>query len=113
MNYTYESKTVQNSLQKNHNYIIRLERNSKDLEQLQSKLNRYIYEPKTKDLFERKSFLLNQLKGLKRKNQELITKLKDRKDLLENQFDSIKEQLSEFVTLENNIKAYYLSAHSH
>jgi hypothetical protein len=113
MNYTHESKNVQNSQHSNQNYIIKLERNSKDLEQLQSKLNRYIYEPKTRDLFERKSVLISQLKRLKRRNLELIIKLKNRKDSLENQFDIIKEQFSEFVILETNIKAYYMSAHSH
>ncbi|MBU2996355.1 hypothetical protein KO500_07910 [Cellulophaga baltica] len=113
MNYTYESKIVQNSHQKNHNHILRLERNFRDLDLLHCKLNKYIYEPKTKDLFEQKSNLLQQLKRLKNKNRQIFTAIKDRKEVLESQIENIKIQFSEFLTLETEIKAYYTSAHNH
>ncbi len=95
------------------NYLIKLERYSKELDQLDVKLNSYTCEPKTEDLFERKSLLKQQMHRLKKTNQEIIYSVKERKDLLENQVDRIKIQLQEFITLQSEFHAYYSRAQQH
>ena len=107
------NSTQQKNLFNNRSYLIKLERYSKELDQLDVKLNSYTCEPKTEDLFERKSLLKQQMHRLKNKNQEIIEAVKERKELLENQVDRIKIQLEDFVVLQSEFQAYYTSSQQH
>ncbi|WP_158978482.1 hypothetical protein [Cellulophaga sp. L1A9] len=103
----------QKNLLTNRNYLIKLERYSKELDQLDVKLNSYTCEPKTEYLFERKSLLKQQMYRLKKTNQEIIETVRERKELLENQIDRIKTQLDDFITLQSEFHAYYSRAQQH
>lgn len=107
------NSTQKRNLLNNRTYLIKLERYSKELDQLDVKLNSYTCEPKTEDLFEQKSLLKQQMHRLKKTNQEILETAKERKVLLENQMDRIKIQLDEFMSLQSDFNAYYSSSQQH
>jgi len=113
MNYMKSTSEIQKSSLNTRNYIVRLERYTKDLEQLNSQLNSYTCEPKTKDLFERKNVLKNQLERLRKTNQEIIFSIREKKELMENQLERIKAQFDAFGNLQSELQDYYSIAHSH
>lgn len=95
------------------NYIVKLERYSKDLAQLDSKLNSYMCEPKTYELFERKNSLKKRMDRLRRSNQELIKNLKEKKGMVSAQIEQIKELYSDFINLQTELRDYYTVVNSH
>lgn len=113
MRYMKSTAAAPRSSLTSSNYIVKLERYTKNLEQLNSKLNSYTCEPKTKDLFERKNILKIQVERLKRTNQEIIFSIKEKKEGIENQLERIKAQFDAFRSLESELQEYYTVAHSH
>ncbi|QWX85150.1 hypothetical protein H0I23_05800 [Cellulophaga sp. HaHaR_3_176] len=95
------------------NYILKLERHSKDLAQLDSKLNSYMCEPKTYELFERKNSLKKRMERLKKSNQDLILSLKEKKGMVSAQIEQIKNHYSDFMNLQSELKDYYTVSTSH
>ena len=113
MNYFKSTSESQKSSLNTRNYIVKLERCTKDLEQLNSKLNSYTCEPKTKDLFEKRNLLKNQMERLKKTNQEIINSIREKKEVMENQLERIKVQFDAFGILQSELRDYYTTAHSH
>ncbi|WP_411030662.1 hypothetical protein [Spongiimicrobium sp. 3-5] len=93
-----------------NSYILRLERNSKDLAQMRNKLNSYLCEPKTYTLFERFETLCSQVERLTHANMEIQLSLKKHKRLMKKQVQRVTEQLSEFQKLEKNVSDYMSGA---
>lgn len=91
---------------KNNTLVTHLERNLKDVHQLRSKLNSYSCEPQTYGLFERIESLKIGLETLIRKDQEIITALKERKKSAKEYIDSVKQQYSEFNKLQQGVEEY-------
>ncbi len=89
--------------------VIRLERNQNDLDQLRSKLNSYICEPKTYTLFERIETLRNGLDTLSDSNTQIISSLKNHKKAIEKHFEKGKEQLITFNNLQESVEDYVAS----
>lgn len=90
--------------------VIRLERNQKDLQQLQSKLNSYTCEPRTQSLFERIEILRKGLETLSTTNSEIITSLKGSKLVVQGYMERAKKQLSEFKQLQQSVEEYMVGA---
>ena len=92
-----------------------LERNLKDVQQLGCKLNSYLCEPQTYGMFERIESLKNDLETLKRSEQEIISELKGLKKPTKAYDEIIKQQYSEFKSLQQGINEYviYCVEHGH
>ncbi|MEL6918130.1 MAG: hypothetical protein AAFO99_10425 [Bacteroidota bacterium] len=96
----------------NNAYILRMERNNRDLVQLGKKLNSYVCEPKTYGLFERIELLRNKLEKLKDTNYEIMVSLRGHKKILDDQLNRIKQQFLEFKELEKSVTEYMAGARS-
>lgn len=65
----------------NNRCILKLERNNKNLQQLEKQFSSYIYEPTTYLLFTKYQKIRQSLTTLKKNNAELIASLKRERDL--------------------------------
>ena len=92
--------------------ILRLERNNKDLVQLNSKLSSYMLEPRTYSLFQQIENLRSRMEYLKNTNQEILSILKEPRKSFTDMLDSIKQQLREFTELQQGIDEYIHIARS-
>lgn len=88
----------------NSNYVVKLERYSKDISQIASKLNSYSYEPTTKDLFDRKTSLKEKMDYLKQMNSEIIDSITSKREVMENQ---IMAQVNEILNLKSEFQEYH------
>tara|TARA_R110002050_G_scaffold56512_1_gene127041 strand:+ start:141888 stop:142223 length:336 start_codon:yes stop_codon:yes gene_type:complete len=111
MKYFKSTTESQESVRITDNYIVKLERYTQDLALLQAKLNKYTCEPKTKDLFERRNFLKQQMLRLQKSNQEIIRSLRERKELMEDQLERVKTQFDEFMSLQSALQDYVTHNH--
>lgn len=91
---------------KSNSLVIHLERNLKDVHQLRSKLNSYCCEPQTYSLFERIESLKSGLETLSRKDQEIISALKERKKTAKEYVERVKQHYSEFNKLQQGVEEY-------
>ncbi len=90
-----------------NNFLLRLERTDRELEQLRSKLNSYICEPKTYGLFEQMEELQLRLAELKMKNTEIMSSLRMGRAQLGNR---IQQQLQDLKILERGVAEYIAGA---
>ncbi|MDP5230915.1 MAG: hypothetical protein NWQ38_11015 [Cellulophaga sp.] len=95
------------TITENKNYIVQLERYSKDMVQLDTTLNSYTYEPRTRDLFERKISLKSKMAQLKQNNTEILNAIKFETSVMENQ---ILEQVHQILNLKSEFQEYQNSA---
>ncbi len=89
---------------------MRLERNQKELRQLKSTLNCYLYEPRTYSLFERYEALRTRLEVLSKSHSEIIQVIKTPRKSLANCLDMAMEQMNEFAQLQKGVEEYVAGA---
>ena len=88
-------------------YILRLERNNKDLTQLKDRLSSYMVEPRTYSLFQQIEYLRNRMEYLRNTNQEILSALKrEPRKSFADIMDAIKRQFREFYELQQGIDEY-------
>ena len=101
-----ESKPVDSN-----RYILRLERNNKTLLRLRRKLASYLYEPRTRELFDRIEYLKGHIESVSTKNSEIIGFLKHHRQSIGDYLDFIKHASSNFYELKLEIEQYMRDAH--
>lgn len=91
---------------KNNAWVVRLERNQKNVTQLRTKLNSYYCEPQTYSLYERIESLKKGLESLNNANKEIIASIKDHKKSAQEYVERIKQQFSEYYRLQKGVEEY-------
>ena len=105
-NTTPYNKSSNSQAYKSNSLVVRLERNLKDINQLRGKLNSYCCEPQTYSLFERIESLKIGLETLSRKDQEIITALKEQEKSAKDYVEKVKQLYSEFNKLRQGVEEY-------
>jgi hypothetical protein len=100
----------QNQIQKSNKYIIQLERYTNDLIQSTVLINNYIYEPKTKELFELKVVLKAKVENLILSTAQLLGEVKVKSSTQNNQIAAITAHIEALETVHQEIKAYCCEA---
>ena len=93
--------------------VQKLERISKNLHSLRTKLSSYTCEPKTFTLYEIKEQLKSKLDKMSRSNQDLLKTLKSKKAITDQTKSKAAEQLNAFKNLENKVLDYIRRARLH
>tara|TARA_R110002049_G_scaffold16732_2_gene66231 strand:+ start:326 stop:664 length:339 start_codon:yes stop_codon:yes gene_type:complete len=86
--------------------MLKLQRNTLDLQQLETKMASYVCEPNTYELFNKCQSILHNLRKLKKKNQELIQTVQLRKQLQITELESTIRQVRDFVDLSQSAHEY-------
>ncbi len=93
--------------------LIRLQRNRRDLVQLNQKLNSHTCEPCTPSLFEEKQVLRKQLERLRNSNSDLIDSIKHHKRSFDDIGEVVMQQICDFNELRKGVFDYSKVASSH
>lgn len=86
--------------------ILKLQRNTLDLQQLETKMASYVCEPNTYELFNKCQSILHNLRKLKQRNQELIQTIQKRKQLQIEEWESTIRQVRDFIDLSQSADDY-------
>ncbi|MCM4166291.1 hypothetical protein KCTC52924_03219 [Arenibacter antarcticus] len=86
--------------------VLKLERNKKDLQQLEKQFGSYIYEPTTYSLFAKSEAIKRSIISLKNNNLELISALKRERDLKIELFEKTLLQIRSFMEIKNSVNEY-------
>ncbi len=99
-------------IQKSNTYLIQLERYTNDLIQSTVLINSYLYEPKTKELFELKVILKAKVENLILSTAQLLGEFKVKSSPQNNQIAMITKQIKALELVHGEIKAYCCEAQS-